>query len=254
MSTEVNITKIDAFTYRERLAKKPVVFIPVGSIEQHAAHMPLAVDALLSTKMAELVAEEIDGLVGPTITTGYKSQQRSGGGNHLVGSFGFDADVVIKIAKTFVKEFHRHGVDKIVFVNGHYENYQFLFEGVDLAIKEIGDSAPTVLLMSYWDFVTEDTIKTLYQDGFPGWDVEHGGVMETSLMLEYFPKYVWMDRLMDHPPADLPLYDQLPVNPDFTPSSGALSSGKASTAEKGRLLSDSIVTNMVANIKKAYKL
>lgn len=252
--SEVNITKMDAFTYRERIAKKPVVLIPVGSIEQHAAHMPLFVDCLLPGKISEIVASEIDGLVGPTITTGYKSQQRSGGGNHIIGSFGFDADVVINIAKTFVMEFHRHGADKLVFVNGHYENYQFLYEGVELATRELGDNAPTVLLLSYWDFVTDDTIARLYPDGFPGWDVEHGGVMETSLMLKYFPEYVCMDKLIDHDPAQLPLYDQLPVCPSFTPPAGSLSSGKASTAEKGDILAESIISNMVVTIKGAYNL
>lgn len=252
--SEVNITKMDAFTYRSRLADKPVVLIPVGSIEQHAAHMPLSVDCLLPGKISELVASEIDGLVGPTITTGYKSQQRSGGGNHIIGSFGFDAEIVIKIAKTLVMEFHRHGADKLVFVNGHYENYQFLYEGVELATRELGDKAPTVLLMSYWDFVTDDAIERLYPDGFPGWDVEHGGVMETSLMLKYFPEYVSMDKLMDHESADLPLYDRLPVCPSLTPPPGSLSSGKASTVEKGDILAESIITNMVATIKEAYNL
>ena len=251
--TERNITKIDAFTYRELLAKDPVVIIPVGAIEQHAAHMPLGTDAMLSTKMAELVAEEVDGIVGPTITTGYKSQQRSGGGNHIIGSFGFDADIVIGVAQTLVREFARHGVKHIVFCNGHYENYQFLYEGVDLAVRELenaGKTPPTIQLMSYWDFVTDETIAQLYPDGFPGWDVEHGGVMETAIMLEYHPDLVWMDRLMDHPPAELPLYDLLPVDPSLTPDSGALSSGKEATAEKGRILAASVVENMSAAIRE----
>lgn len=250
---ERNINRMDAFTYREWLEKKPVVIIPVGSIEQHAAHMPLNTDCLLSTKMSELVAEEIDGIVGPTITTGYKSQQRSGGGNHIIGSFGFDADVVISVAQTLVREFHRHGVEHIVFCNGHYENYQFLYEGVDLAMREIQNSGakpPVVQLMSYWDFVTEETIDRLYPDGFPGWDVEHGGVMETAIMLEYYPELVWMDRLIDHPAAELPLYDLFPVDPSLTPDSGALSSGKEATAEKGQILAASVIENMSAAIRE----
>ncbi len=248
---ERNITRLDAFTYRELLEKKPVVLIPVGSIEQHAAHMPLSTDAVLATTMCELVADEVDGLVGPTVTTGYKSQQRSGGGNHIIGSFGFDAEVVITVVQTLVREFHRHGLEHLVFVNGHYENYQFMFEGVDLAVRELetaGRKPPRVQLMSYWDFVTQQAIDEIYPEGFLGWDIEHGGVLETSLMLKFHPDLVWMDRLIDHPPAQMPQYDLLPVDASLTPDSGALSSGKASTAEKGQIIAASVVANMAAAI------
>lgn len=248
MTAEVNITKLDAFTYRERIAGgDAIVLIPVGSIEQHGPHMPLGTDSLLSTKMSELTAEKMGALVGPTITTGFKSQQRSGGGNHIVGSFGFDADVVINVCRTLVREFSRHGVKKIAFINGHYENYQFVFEGVDLALRDLraeGGDLPSVMMLSYWDFVTDQVIGELYPDGFPGWDVEHGGVMETALMLEYFPELVDMDRVMDLPAAELPLYDLLPVDASLTPESGCLSSGAPATREKGVALAASVVAGL----------
>ncbi|MDO4244145.1 MAG: creatininase [Actinomyces sp.] len=254
--SEKNITRLDAFTYRRILSEDdPVVLIPVGAIEQHGPHMPLSVDVLLSTTMAELTAERLgSALVGPTITTGYKSQQRSGGGNHIIGSFGFDAETVIGVCRTLVREFTRHGARRIVFVNGHYENYQFLYEGVDLALRELAPAGepPQVMLLSYWDFVTEEVIARLYPDGFPGWDVEHGGVMETSLMLEYFPELVHMDRVMDLPAAELPLYDLLPVDASLTPESGCLSSAQAASAEKGQVLAASVIEGMTEAITSRF--
>ena len=215
MTRETNITRMDAFTYRELIKDgDAVVLIPVGAIEQHGAHMPLGVDMMLTTKMAELAAEQVGGLVGPTVSLGYKSQQRSGGGHHIVGTFGFDAETVIGTCRTLVRELARHGVSKVVFVNGHYENYQFIYEGVDLALRDLaaaGASESRVMMLSYWDFVTPELIERIYPEGFPGWDVEHGGLMETSLMLEFFPELVRMDRLIDHPAAELPLYDVLPA-------------------------------------------
>lgn len=256
MTRETNITRLDAFTYREQIKDgNAVMLIPVGAIEQHGAHMPLGVDALLSTKMAELTAESMSGaLVGPSIEFGYKSQQRSGGGAHIIGTFGFDADTMIGSVRTLVREFHRHGVRKIVFVNGHYENYQFVYEGVDLALRDLSGEAvkPQILMMSYWDFVTPEVIETLYPEGFPGWAVEHGGVMETSIMLEFFPELVHMERLIDHPAAELPLYDILPAVPSLTPDSGCLSSGRDSSAEKGRILTESIVAGMSGAIGSVF--
>ena len=256
MTREVNIARMDAFTYREFIKNgDSVMLVPVGAVEQHGAHMPLGVDMMLSTKIAELTAARIDALVGPTVSVGYKSQQRSGGGNHIVGSFGFDADTVVGVCRTLVRELSRHGVKKLVFVNGHYENYQFIYEGVDLALRDLAGSsqgASQVMMLSYWDFVTPQVIARLYPDGFPGWDVEHGGVMETSLMLEYFPELVRMDRLIDHPAAELPLYDLLPADASLTPESGCLSSGKASTAQKGQILAESIMAGMVDAISSRF--
>jgi len=256
MTRETNITRLDAFTYREFIKDgEAVILIPVGAIEQHGAHMPLGVDVLLSTKMAELVAENVGALVGPTVSFGYKSQQRSGGGHHIIGTFGFDADTLIGSCRTLVRELSRHGVKKVVFVNGHYENYQFIYEGVDLALRDLsvaGGTSSEVVMLSYWDFVTPELIERLYPEGFPGWDVEHGGVMETSLMLEFFPELVHMDRLIDHPAAELPVYDVLPAVPALTPDSGCLSSGKASTAEKGRLLAESMVAGMSTVVREQF--
>lgn len=241
--------ELDAFSYREAIAdgQRPVI-IPVGSIEQHGPHLPLNVDVLLSRAVSGEVAGQVRGIVAPPITYGYKSQQRSGGGNHLAGTTSLDGGTVIEIARTLVHEFARHGVRKLVFLNGHFENYQFLYEGVDLALRDLeraGAAVPTVMLLSYWDFVDEPTIQTLYPDGFPGWDVEHGGVLESSLMLHLHPHLVDMDAAADEPAAVLPPYDVLPVRAERTPSSGCLSPAGAATADKGRILLDAVREAMV---------
>ncbi|MDO4887190.1 MAG: creatininase [Actinomycetaceae bacterium] len=246
---------MDAFQYRERVAENPVVIIPVGSLEQHGPHMPLCVDELLSGDMAEAVARKVGGIVGPQIGFGYKSQQRSGGGYHLGGTTSLTGTTFISLAKEITLELAAHGVRKFVFCNGHFENYQFLFEGVDLALRELKlqgiDDAKAVLL-SYWDFVGDDTIEKLYPEGFTGWDLEHGGVLETSLMLLLHPEMVNMDAVIDAPPAVMPNYDILPINPDLTPESGCLSSAANATREKGEILLQVASDGMVEAIEREF--
>jgi creatinine amidohydrolase len=255
MARSVYMEELDAFTYRERVAEGAPVLVPVGSIEQHGPHMPLSVDVLLSKAMAGAVAQQTGALVAAPIVYGYKSQQRSGGGNHLTGSTSLDAATVIATAKSLVLELARHGVRQVAFVNGHYENYQFLYEGVDLALRELhleGVDDVTVMLMSYWDFVDDDAIAALYPNGFPGWDLEHGGVLETSLMLLLHPELVDMSRVADIPAAVLPTYDVLPARPEVTPPSGCLSSGADATADKGQLLLDRASAGMVTAIRDEF--
>ena len=152
------------------------------------------------------------------INFGYRSQQRSGGGFHLSGTTSLSGTTIISLARDICYSLIEDGARKIVFMNGHYENYQFIFEGAELALEKAsaeGIKNVKIQLLSYWDFVDDATIQELYPDGFTGWDLEHAGVMETSLMLLFYPDLVDMDRidpaLYTGLPAELPNYDVLPI-------------------------------------------
>lgn len=249
---EVRLSHTDAFTYRDWVASgQATVLVPVGAFEQHGPHLPLGTDALLSTAIAEAVARQTGTRVAQPLAYGYKSQQKSGGGNHLPGTVSLDAATLIGLTRCLVSSLLRQGVRHVVLLNGHYENYQFLYEGVDLALTDLGLSAedgPSVVLLSYWDYVSEQTLAAVYPDGFPGWEIEHGGVLETSLMLHLEPGLVQMDRAVDHPPADLPRFDRLPVVAGRTPESGCLSAPTGSDEGKGRLLFEQVVADLTADL------
>lgn len=264
MKDSVYMEEMDAFTFREKMAQNAVVFIPVGALEQHGSHMAMCVDAALTKAMAGATAEALieesagacEAIVAAPITYGYRSQQRSGGGFHLTGTTSLSGSTLIALAKDIVYGLIMNGARKIVFMNGHYENYQFIFEGSELAIEKARSSGiddVRIQLLSYWDFVDEKTIEYLYPDGFTGWDLEHAGVMETSLMLLFYPDLVDLGKasgaLYCNLPAVLPNYDVLPIVPEYTPPSGCLSSPSASSKEKGIILRDTAVANMVEAIR-----
>lgn len=252
MQKSVFLEDLDAFGYREVLGSgEAMVLIPVGSLEQHGPHLPLGTDTVLSSRFAEGVARQVGALVAQPIAYGYKSQQKSGGGNHLAGTTSLDGTTLIGMVRNLVKSFLNQGVRHLVFINGHFENYQFLYEGIDLALEDLGikpGAEQSVLLLSYWDFVSQDTLSQVYPDGFPGWEIEHGGVLETSLMLHLEPARVAMDRLVDGPAAVLPRFDRLPVVPERTPATGCLSSAAGSSAAKGSLLYEQVLEDLVADI------
>jgi creatinine amidohydrolase len=232
------------------------ILIPIGSMEQHGHHMPLHVDVLLPTEFARRAAEAIGALVAPAFCYGYKSHQKSGGGNHLPGTTSLDGATLVSVLKNVIIEFARHGVRKFALINGHYENSWFLVEGIDLALKELrwdGKRDVKIVLLSYWDFVTPEAIERLYPDGFPGWAVEHGGVLETSLMLRLHPELVDLGRAIDHAPASFPPYEVYPIRPEWTPPSGTLSSPKKASAEKGDLLLEVCSTGIIAALNTEFR-
>ncbi|QCU78913.1 creatininase [Citricoccus sp. SGAir0253] len=249
---EVRLAHLDAHAYRDWAASgEATVIIPAGAFEQHGPHLPLGTDAILSTAIAEAMARRIGAKVAEPFTYGYKSQQKSGGGNHLAGTISLDATAVIAMTRCLVAGFLSQGIRNVVILNGHYENYQFLYEGVDLALADLGigpGDDQCALLLSYWDFVTDETLATVYPQGFPGWAIEHGGVLETSLLLHLRPELVAMDRAVSHPPAEPPRFDRLPVVPGRTPATGCLSAPDGSDAAKGRLLFEQVVADLAADV------
>jgi creatinine amidohydrolase len=231
------------------------ILIPLGSMEQHGHHMPMHVDVLLPSAFAGRVAAEIGGLVAPPFTYGYKSQQRSGGGNHMPGTTSLDGQTLVFALRDVLKEFARHGARRFCVMNGHFENTWFITEGIDHALRELrwDDILDVkIVVLSYWDFVDKATIERLYPNGFTGWDLEHGGVLETSLMLALHPDLVRMDRAIDHAPARFEPYDVYPVQPERTPASGTLSSPKEASREKGEILLQVCTDGIVAALRREF--
>ena len=247
---------------RSLLADSPTtpLIIPAGAFEQHGPHLPLGTDALLATAVAEHVARRVGGIVAPALTVGYRSQPRSGGGDSLFGTASLRGTTLIHLVQDIVSAHLENGFTRIVMLNGHFENTQFLYDGVQEALRahrapQNSDAAPApeVILLSYWDFITDEVITELYGDDFPGWDVEHGGRLETGLMLHLHPELVHMDRAPDHPPADLAPFDLLPEDPARVPDSGCLSAPGVITAEGGALILTTAADGVAATITARWK-
>jgi creatinine amidohydrolase len=240
--------------YQQRVERDaPTILLPVGALEQHGPHLPLGTDALLSTAVAADAARRVGGLVAPALSYGYKSQPKCGGGNHFCGTTSVDAATLIGSVRDAVREFARHGVKRLVLVNGHYENQWSLIEGIDLGLRDLGPGAALeVVRLEYWDFLSEKTLAAVFPDGFPGFALEHAAVIETSLMLHYHPSLVRVDLIPADPPADFPPYDVYPSRKNWVPLSGVLSSARGSDAAKGRLIAEEVTRRMAEAIEARF--
>jgi creatinine amidohydrolase len=249
----VRIAELPWTTYHERVKNgEAVVFLPVGSLEQHGPHLPMNCDVIIPSVIAERTAEKVNGLVLPAVAYGYKSQPRSGGGNHFPGTTSVDGMTLVHVIRDIIRDLARHGVRKLVVLVGHYENTAFVIEGIDIALRElrwegIGDFK--VVRVDYWEYTRSSTFDQVWGDKFPGWATEHAGVMETSIMLAVAPDLVDMSKVPLHPPAEFPPYDLYPYRPEkgWVPSSGALCSAKIATADKGELF----LSDYVAGVRQS---
>lgn len=251
----VRMDNISWVEYAQRVDQGAVVFLPCGATEQHGPHLPLGTDALLARAIGEDVARQVGGLVAPAISYGYKSQPRSGGGQHFCGTTSVDGATLSGLIRDAVREFHRHGVRRLVIVVGHFENQWFVTEGIELALRDIGEHhGMEVMRVEHWEFCRKDTLDAVFPNGFPGIALEHAALIETSMMLHYYPELVSLDRIPDHGPAQFPPYDMYPARTAWVPSSGVLSSAKDSSVEKGRLLVADVVSGIAQAVRREFKL
>ena len=71
--------------FRQRLAERPIAYLPLGTIEWHGEHLPLGSDALQSEGLMLECARRLGGIVSPPLHLGPDRARTDERGNLLVG-------------------------------------------------------------------------------------------------------------------------------------------------------------------------
>jgi creatinine amidohydrolase len=227
--------------FRDRAATS-IVLLPLGAVEQHGPHLPLDTDIVVPTELCLALAARVPAIVAPTFAYGYKSQPNTGGGVSFPGTTSFDGATLTACVRDIVRDLIRQGVRSIALVNGNYENTYFAIEGIDLGLRDAGPpDGVKVLHVNWWEQLTGADLDGVFGGAFPGWEAEHAGVVETSLLLHLDPSRVEIEHIPAPSAMPLPTYTILPEPGGLVPSSGVLASAKGSSAEIGRSLVERLV-------------
>jgi creatinine amidohydrolase len=244
MSDTVFVADLSWPEFQAKASRGAVAFVPVGATEQHGRHMPLGVDAILSTTVCTEVARRRHGVVLPTVAYGNRSQPRSGGGMAFPGTINLTAETLTLLVRDILTELFRHGVRRIAVVNGHYENIWPTIEAIERALDHIGRDRLgdlRIVRVDIWEAIQPETLARVFPDGYPGIELEHASVIETSMMMVLRPDLVHLDRAANDGPAKFRPYDRFPGPVREVPPSGVLSLTAGSSEEKGRwLLADAV--------------
>jgi len=258
MSSSVMMSELSWDEYQRRIAEEDaIVLLPVGAVEQHGYHLPLGTDWMMATYMARRAAENVGGIVAAPISYGYRSQIRTGGGPYMGGTTNLDGLTLISLVKDVLKELVRHGARKLAVIDGHFENRFYLDEACHLAVRELeyaGITDARILKMIYAEKIKPETLEKVYTGKeYPGLDLEHGGVLETAMMLYCHPELVHMERIPKEDLPDFPPYDLFPGQQDWVPPSGSLSSGFGATEEIGKLLVEEFVELVSTSLQTEFR-
>lgn len=239
----------------KRIAAGAPIFLPVGATEQHGHHMSLNVDVVIPTAIAERAARRVNGLVAPTIPYGNRSQPRSGGGSQFPGTINLRARTLSLVICDVLMELVRQKAKKIIVLNGHYENIWPIIEGIEMVLDAIGRTnceGLNIIRIDHWELISPETLARVFPNGYPGIELEHASVIETSMMLALRPELVELTKALHDGPAKFRPYDRYPKPPAEVPASGVLSLTEGSTAEKGNWLLEDCVEKFVQIVRDEF--
>ncbi|MCQ8836408.1 creatininase family protein [Streptomyces malaysiensis] len=235
----------------EQLRGRNVVW-PIGATEQHGPHLPLSVDTVIAEEFARQIAYELDGFTAPSQSLAARSLPQSGGGLAFPGTLHVSGETLICFLKEAARSLMRLPFERLIVVNGHFENEPFIFEAFDSLCQEGTAAGKEIIAFSWWSLVEDSWLRDEVAE-FPGWHAEHAGLTETSMMLYLRPDLV-ADARPDHdrpPRAGIYLH---PVDADSATNSGVLSSTSGSSAELGEKLFWHVVAQSISLIREGEGL
>jgi creatinine amidohydrolase len=159
--------------------KTPTIIIPVGSLEQHGAHLPITTDSDIVTEIASRLAKKCGFIVFPTVSYGISDEH-----SPLFNTSIFGNDLCNQL-ETIVLSLGDNNIKSIIILNGHHGNvssiralahyfdnpnlsttWQGPVTGGNISFHKIGGKVKSY---SYWHFMKRE--------------FDHAGFVETSLML-----------------------------------------------------------------------
>ena len=219
-----------------------VVVVPVGSIEQHGHHLPVATDTLLADAVAhhgaERTADDVPVLVAPPVWSGFSPHHVS-----LGGTLTLELEDLLAVLEDVADSALESGFDGVCFVNGHGGNASL----IDNAVSTVGNAHPDAEATGLTYFQLAEPFVDEMRDSDVG-GMAHGGEFETSLMLHLHEDLVKMEEAdaeyLDEP-YDCGTKDLLVGGPLSTyrpfeeySASGAIGDPSLASAEKGADLFD----------------
>ena len=140
--------------FRELIkSKNPTIIIPVGSLEQHGAHLPITTDSDIVTEIASRLAKKCGFIVFPTISYGVSDEHYP--------LFNTSVDLS-RLLTTMLRSLSETEIKSVVILNGHHGNERSIpddWYSIDAKLR----------VYSYWRFMKHE--------------FDHAGFVETSLML-----------------------------------------------------------------------
>ena len=192
-------TDIDSMLDKENV----VIIQPIGAIEQHGPHLPIAVDAAISLGVLGKAFEKLDTNIPafalPCLYYGKSNEHWS-----FPGTITLSAATLLTLIQEIAESLYRSGFRKLVLMNSHGGQPQVM----EIAARDIHQQYPDFLVFPFFTWRVPHNAAEL----FSGYELEYGihaGDVETSIMLSLLPDHLIIELAVREYPQVLPEYRSL---------------------------------------------
>src|SRR5689334_25122308 len=98
---------------KERIARLPILVIPLGTIEWHSHHLPLGLDGLVAAAVSERIADRSDAVLAPV-------SYWAVGGVPFPYTLNMSAQIIEPVLEALFEQYAAMGFRVIVAFTGHF--------------------------------------------------------------------------------------------------------------------------------------
>ncbi|PSB12683.1 creatinine amidohydrolase [Pleurocapsa sp. CCALA 161] len=236
--------------------KENVVIIqPLGAIEQHGPHLPIAVDSAISLgvlgKALLELNDHIPAYALPCLYYG-KSNEHSG----FPGTITLSTQTLLAVISEMALSIYRSGFRKLVLMNSHGGQPQIM----EIAARDLHQEHPDLAVFPLFTWRVPHVVGEMLTPQEQEYGI-HAGDAETSIMLSLLPQQVQMDKAVKEYPQGLPenslldMEGKLPfawVTKELS-KSGVMGDATVATKEKGDRILESLAKGWVQVIENVYQ-
>lgn len=241
------------------LAAATVAVLPVGAVEQHGPHLPLAVDTTLvdgivAAALPQLPAD-VPVLVLPTQSIGLSLEHES-----YAGTLGLSPATLLALWTEIGACVARAGVKKLLIFNAHGGNVS----SMDIVARQLRMQCGLLVYHSSWfnlPLQGADAAFSAHEHRFG----VHGGEVETSMLLHLDPQAVRMAHAQNFASTSEHRAQHYPIlgngksaklgwaMQDYNPC-GAAGNAKAADAVRGKALVEASGASLAALLQEMHRL
>ena len=163
----------------EAIPQRPIILLPIGTVEQHGPHLPVNADNMVAAFVALRAAEATNALVAPNINYG-----NSAVFNKFPGTIPVRQETLANVVRDVCQALIWQGFRRIIFVDNHGGNEPVC----EQVARELKAEHGVVIGSVYPWSLGYQLMRDTYDD--PATAYGHGAEPETSAMLAMFPEDV----------------------------------------------------------------
>jgi creatinine amidohydrolase len=160
--------------FGQMVNQRRCAIIPVGSLEQHGDHLPLATDLIIAEYVAKKVAERISSFVFPPIHYGISLEHSP------LFNVSLRYSTLIDIIQDISASLLEAGLKRVFYINGHHGNSGAMQYVMHDHLHRISEKNFSAFSLNYWNMADME--------------FDHGGETETSIMLAINDRAVQMNK------------------------------------------------------------